>query len=54
MKKHLPIILIIILASVLRLYGISRFPAGLNADEASLGYNAYSLLQTGRDEHGHL
>ncbi|MEK7504094.1 MAG: glycosyltransferase family 39 protein, partial [Patescibacteria group bacterium] len=25
----------------------------MNADEAALGYNAYSLLTTGRDEHGH-
>jgi len=52
MKKYL-IILIFILASVLRLWNLSNYPMGLNADEAALGYNAYSLLITGRDEHGH-
>ena len=38
---------------LIRLVFIGQFPAGLNADEAALGYNAYSLLQTGLDEHGH-
>lgn len=52
MKKFL-LILILVLASVLRLYKLSSYPAGLNADEAALGYNAYSLMLTGRDEHGH-
>jgi 4-amino-4-deoxy-L-arabinose transferase-like glycosyltransferase len=54
MKKHLSTILIsliIILASVLRFNQITTLPA-LNADEAALGYNAYSLFETGRDEHG--
>lgn len=52
MKKFL-LIFILVLATVLRLYRLSSFPAGLNADEAALGYNAYSLLLTGHDEHGH-
>jgi len=52
MKKHLILTLIIILAAVLRLYALDKFPAGLNADEATIGYNAYSLLETGKDEHG--
>lgn len=43
--------IIIILALALRLYNITSLPA-LNADEAAIGYNAYSLLQTGKDEHG--
>ena len=43
--------LIIILALVLRMYQISSYPA-LNADEAAIGYNAYSLIETGKDEHG--
>src|SRR3989338_88548 len=43
----------LILAAALRLFGLTRYPAGLNADEAALGYNAYSLLLTGKDEHGH-
>jgi 4-amino-4-deoxy-L-arabinose transferase-like glycosyltransferase len=40
------------LASFLRLYKINFYPAGFNADEAAIGYNAYSLIQTGKDEHG--
>lgn len=51
MKKHFLIIAILFLASVLRLYSLDSFPAGLNADEAAIGYNAWSLLQTGKDEH---
>ena len=51
--KKIILILILILAAFLRLYRLSDYPAGLNADEAALGYNAYSLMLTGRDEHGH-
>src|SRR3989344_4276055 len=51
MKKVI-LLSIIILASFLRLYKLPSYPAGLNADEAALGYNAYSLLTTGRDELG--
>lgn len=43
---------ILLLAFFLRFYKLNRFPAGLNADEAAIGYNVYSLIQTGRDEHG--
>lgn len=51
MKKYLPLFLILIIAGLLRLVALDKFPAGLNADEAAIGYNAWSLLQTGRDEH---
>lgn len=44
--------LILLLASVLRLGNLDDYPAGLNADEAAIGYNAYSLILTGKDEHG--
>lgn len=53
MKIKFFLILIIILASLIRLVELTKYPAGFNADEAALGYNAYSLLLTGRDEHGH-
>ena len=53
MKKYIPLFLILILATVLRVWNISGSPSGLNADEAALGYNAYSLMLTGKDEHGH-
>lgn len=50
MKKIL-LILIIALAFLLRFYKLDVYPA-LNADEAAIGYNVYSLIQTGKDEHG--
>lgn len=49
--KHLIIFLILFLGFALRVSNVSSLPA-LNADEAALGYNAYSLIQTGKDEHG--
>lgn len=48
----LPIISIIFLALLLRTVNLSVSPPGFNADEAALGYNAYSLLKTGKDEWG--
>lgn len=50
-KKNLYIILILLAATFLRSYKISSTPA-INSDEAALAYNAYSLLETGKDEHG--
>lgn len=50
MKKIL-LVLVLLLAFILRVFNLGSYPA-LNADEAAIGYNAYSLLQTGRDEHG--
>ena len=35
----------------MRLYRLGNYPP-LNADEAAIGYNSWSLVQTGRDEHG--
>jgi len=55
MNKKVVIILltaIIILASMLRLWGLGVVPTSPDWDEASLGYNAFSILQTGRDEYG--
>jgi len=46
------LVTIVVLAAILRLWGIGQYPAGLNADEAAIGYNAYSLIQTGKDEYG--
>jgi 4-amino-4-deoxy-L-arabinose transferase-like glycosyltransferase len=52
--KKFVLIAVIVLAALLRLFALSNYPAGFNADEAALGYNAYSLLQTGKDEYGEL
>lgn len=46
------LIFIIILAAIFRLYRLSEVPPGVNRDEASIGYTAYSLMQTGKDEYG--
>lgn len=45
-------IFIVLLAVVLRFYQIDKIPPSLTWDEVSLGYNAYSIGQTFRDEHG--
>lgn len=50
-KFVLAVLLIIFAAAVfLRFYKLSDYPTGFHIDEASLGYNGYSLLQTGKDE----
>ena len=43
---------IIILGFILRVVALNRFPVGFTPDEASFGYDAYSLLQTGKDQWG--
>src|SRR5579859_5044425 len=53
-KKWVIILLILLVATFLRIYNLSSNPPGLTPDEASLGYNAYSILKTGRDEYGTL
>lgn len=50
-KKNLFILIIIFFIALgLRFYRLASFPAGFHIDEASLGYNGYSLLLTGKDE----
>lgn len=44
--------LIVILAVFLRFRGLNGNPPGFYTDEASIGYNAYTILKSGRDEHG--
>ena len=50
-KKYL-LIIILIVAAVLRLWRLGSIPPSLTPDEASLGYNAFSILKTGKDEYG--
>ncbi len=52
MIKNLILVVILFLAIVLRFFLYGSVPPSLNWDEASLGYNAYSILQTGKDEWG--
>jgi len=51
-KVFILLILIIIVASALRLWQLGKVPSSPDWDEVALGYNAYSILQTGKDEYG--
>lgn len=50
--ENLILALILILGLTLRVWNLSNNPPGLTWDEAALGYNAYSITQTLRDEYG--
>ena len=51
-KNLLPLIFIIVIAAILRFNALDKFPVSPNWDEVSHGYNAYSILKTGKDEWG--
>lgn len=51
LKKYY-LVIIIALATFLRLVNLANNPPGLNWDEVSMGYTSYSLLETGKDEWG--
>ncbi len=46
------LLVIFFLGFILRVIFLDIAPPGFNADEAALGYNAYSLIETGKDEWG--
>lgn len=52
MKQYFFLIIITILAFFFRFTAVESLPPGLYIDEVSNGYNAYSILTTGKDEHG--
>ncbi len=45
-------IALLVLAAAVRLIALTRYPAGLNQDEASTGYEAWALLHYGMDRAG--
>jgi 4-amino-4-deoxy-L-arabinose transferase-like glycosyltransferase len=51
-KSLLLLFLITAIGFFLRFYKLGEIPAGLYLDEAAQGYNAYSILKTGKDEFG--
>lgn len=53
MKNKLILIILTIIAFAIRIYQTNNYPS-LLWDEAALGYNAYSILQTGKDEYGQI
>jgi len=46
------LVLILMLAAMLRFWNLGNVPPSASMDEASIGYNAYSVLKTGGDEYG--
>jgi len=51
-KVLIVFLILLIIASFLRLYRISDVPVSLFGDELDVGYHAYSILKTGRDYSG--
>lgn len=52
LNKNLVLTGIFLLAAILRFWGLGEVPPSPDWDEAALGYNAYSIMKTGRDEYG--
>ena len=51
-KENFFLVVILSLAFLLRFIGLGYIPPSLAWDEASIGYNAYSVVKTLKDEHG--
>lgn len=52
--SKLYLLLIIFFGFIIRVIFIDKYPPSLNWDEVSHGYNAYSILKTGKDEWGNI
>ncbi len=52
LRKNILIIIILSLAAFLRMYRLESVPIAPYWEEAALGYDAYSIAQTGKDHHG--
>ena len=46
------VLIFIVIGAIFRLYALDTVPPAPSLDEASIGWNAYSILKTGRDEYG--
>ncbi len=46
------ILIIFLLGFLLRIVSLSSYPSGFTPDEASFGYDSYSILKTGKDQWG--
>ncbi|MBP6979902.1 glycosyltransferase family 39 protein [Candidatus Curtissbacteria bacterium] len=51
-KKHILILSVLFIAIFVRTYAFEKSATSLNWDEVSITYNAWSLLETGKDEYG--
>lgn len=52
MKSYFLLLIILILATILRVYQLDKVPVELFGDELDVGYQAYSILKTGEDLYG--
>ena len=52
-RTYLGFTFILLLSAFLRLYALAIVPPSPSLDEVSIGYNAYSILTTGKDEYGY-
>ncbi|MBI3379803.1 glycosyltransferase family 39 protein [Candidatus Gottesmanbacteria bacterium] len=52
MRRLFFVIAILFLAFILRFYKLGQVPISLEWDEVALGYDAYSILNTGKDQFG--
>jgi hypothetical protein len=52
MRTKIILTVILLFASVLRLWRLNSVPVSLFGDELDVGYHAYSILQTGKDYYG--
>lgn len=50
--KNTLLLIIVIVAFILRVWGLGSVPLSPDWDEVALGYDAYSIMHTGRDEFG--
>lgn len=50
--QKLAIIIVFLISVILRFYKLGEIPPSIDWDEAAIGYNAYSILKTGKDEFG--
>ncbi len=53
-RHRLSLFAILLLACLLRVSFLATIPNGFHADEASTGYDAFSILKTSRDQYGDL
>jgi 4-amino-4-deoxy-L-arabinose transferase-like glycosyltransferase len=51
-KSILLLFVLTVIGGIIRLGNLGINPPELNVDEVSIGYNAYSILKTGKDEYG--
>jgi 4-amino-4-deoxy-L-arabinose transferase-like glycosyltransferase len=52
LTSYIVLALIVLVGFFLRFYQLGSNPPSIDWDEASIGYNAYSILKTGADEYG--